>query len=104
MDLARAESFSRTRLADFFNLVKETSCEMYKTSGWGWSPENKKAEISNPSMRYITVEDEKHELRGFVSVMPTDEDDMPVLYCYEIHLKPELIGCVTWPSCHSIVF
>ncbi len=29
---------------------------------------------------------------GFVSFMPTYEDDYPVIYCYEIHLSSALQG------------
>ena len=33
-------------------------------------------------------------IRGFTSLMPTWEEGEPVVYCYEIHLKPEMRGFV----------
>ncbi len=31
-------------------------------------------------------------VRGFTSLLPTYEEGQPVVYCYEIHLKPDLQG------------
>jgi hypothetical protein len=44
-------------------------------------------------MKYLLVKRDEH-LEGFVSFMPTYEDDYPVIYCYEIHLSLSLRGCV----------
>lgn len=43
-------------------------------------------------MRYILVKDESDVVKGFTSLMPCYEEGEPVIYCYEIHLKPELQG------------
>ena len=32
------------------------------------------------------------KVEGFLSFMLTHEDDIPVIYCYEIHLEPRLQG------------
>lgn len=40
-------------------------------------------------LKYLLVKHEE-EVMGFVSIMPTYEDDYPVLYIYEIHLSPTL--------------
>lgn len=74
-----------------FSLVEETSRKDYETSSRGWSPKAKKKEMREPDLRYILVKDpDDGTVCGFVSLMPTVEDGEPVLYCYEIHLKPVL--------------
>lgn len=42
-------------------------------------------------------------IRGFTSLMPAYEEGQPVVYCYEIHLKPELhgYGCASLPPLPS---
>lgn len=43
-------------------------------------------------LRYIFVKDPAGRLCAYVSFMPTIEENEPVVYCYEIHLKPDLRG------------
>ncbi|KAI1318212.1 acyl-CoA N-acyltransferase [Xylariaceae sp. FL0255] len=103
-----------------YKLIEETSRHDYEASTTGWDREKKIKEMKSPDLRYIIVrdldtrdEDENSEregssyseegdrdgeerqraamlIRGFTSLMPTYEEGEPVLYCYEIHLKPEL--------------
>ncbi|KAL9100776.1 MAG: hypothetical protein Q9163_003893, partial [Psora crenata] len=84
-----------------FDLVATTSSEDYATSSMGWSPAKKKREMRLPDMRYLLlkkkplgpVEEEQYPDRavvGFLSFMLTYEDGYEVVYCYEIHLAPEL--------------
>lgn len=48
--------------------------------------------MRDPDLRYILVRDPSSQVQGFTSLMPTLEEGQPVVYCYEIHLKPELRG------------
>lgn len=48
--------------------------------------------MRDPDLRYILVKDSNSRIEGFISLMPTLEEGQPVIYCYEIHLKPELRG------------
>lgn len=41
-----------------------------------------------------TDEQQSQPIQGFASIMPTFENQEPVLYCYEVHLQPELQGLV----------
>ena len=75
-----------------YNLVDETSGADYRNSSLGWHPSVKKKEMRSPDLRYILVKDEEGSIKGFTSFMPTFENHEPVVYCYEIHLKPELQG------------
>ena len=71
-------------------LVEETSRSDYENSSRGWQSVKKRKEMASPDLRYILVKDDKGSVRGFTSMMPTFEEGQPVIYCYEIHLKPDL--------------
>ena len=82
------------------DLIALTSSADYKASSMGWSPAKKKAEMLLDDMKYLLwskKEDSMPSLptsrvEGFLSFMLTYEDHIPVVYCYEIHLKPILQG------------
>jgi len=57
-------------------------------------------------LKYILAKNtQNEEVEGFMSIMPTYENDYPVLYIYEIHLSPNLQGQVYFllPSLFSFV-
>ncbi|KAK1825621.1 hypothetical protein QBC39DRAFT_403537 [Podospora conica] len=80
-------------LQSCLSLISLTSRAHY---GPLWSPPRKLKEMRTPGLRYILVRptsDPTH-LAGFLSLLPTYEPPpTPVLYIYEIHLRPELRGC-----------
>lgn len=90
-----------------FGLIKLTSSDAYKRSTSGWSPRKKKNEMKLTDMRYLLLVRKRTgvdstqspesllsgkdgDFGGFVSFMITYEDDIPVIYCYELHLAPKL--------------
>ena len=75
-----------------FHLIEETSRADYENSANRWHPDKKLKEMRSPELRYVLVRDSTGAVRGFTSLMPTFEDGQPVVYCYEIHLKPDLQG------------
>lgn len=80
--------------ADFdacFHLIEQTSADDYKKSKSGWKPRSKKKEMKLLDLKYILVKLDDR-VNGFMSFMPTYEDDYPVVYCYEIHLSTALQG------------
>lgn len=48
--------------------------------------------MREPDLRYLLVRDPAGRVCGFTSLMPTMEEGQPVVYCYEIHLEPDLRG------------
>ncbi|KAK0724699.1 acyl-CoA N-acyltransferase [Lasiosphaeris hirsuta] len=91
--LAGPGRLSEDELRACFSLIEETSRQDYESSAARWHPAKKLKEMASPDLRYILVRDqETHTIRGFTSLMPTYEEGQPVIYCYEIHLKPELQG------------
>ncbi|KAI5283588.1 hypothetical protein KEM52_003307 [Ascosphaera acerosa] len=97
-------------------LIEATSADAYRASSVGWNAAAKRAEMKDGDMRFLLVvrrarsgtglsgtptaqgsgggenenEDEDALLGGFVSFMATQEAGRPVLYVYEIHLRPAL--------------
>ncbi|KAI1138301.1 acyl-CoA N-acyltransferase [Hypoxylon sp. FL0543] len=92
LSLTQAGKLSAEDLDACFKLVEGTSRGDYEASTFGWKPSKKLAEMKSPELRYIMVKDIAGSVRGFTSLMPTYEEGEPVVYCYEIHLKPELRG------------
>ncbi|KAI1761162.1 acyl-CoA N-acyltransferase [Hypoxylon sp. FL1150] len=92
LSLTRPANMSIEDLEACFRLVEETSKADYESSLDGWKPAKKLIEMKSPELRYIMVKDVTGSVRGFTSLMPTYEEGEPVVYCYEIHLKPELQG------------
>ncbi|ROV95846.1 hypothetical protein VSDG_05137 [Cytospora chrysosperma] len=87
-----SQTLTDSALEACFSLVEETSKQDYENSSRGWNPSEKRKEMRDPDLRYILVEDSSSRINGFISLMPTLEEGQPVIYCYEIHLKPELRG------------
>ncbi|KAI3390468.1 hypothetical protein diail_9568 [Diaporthe ilicicola] len=75
-----------------FSLIRATSQRDYEGSSRGWHPSAKMEEMRDPDLRYVLVKDSHSVVQGFTSMMPTIEEGQPVVYCYEIHLEPELRG------------
>ncbi|AEO67834.1 c7659e7d-6157-4a82-81fb-57eb36003b2b [Thermothielavioides terrestris] len=93
ISLVRAGRLSEDDLTACFHLIEQTSKEDYENSAVKWHPEKKIAEMRSPDLRYILVrEADTSTIRAFTSLMPTYEEGQPVIYCYEIHLHPELQG------------
>lgn len=92
MQLAGPDYLSRDDFRACFNLIEETSSDDYRTYGEGWHPRQKTREMKSEGLRYILVKNAGGDLRAFTSLMPCFEEGQPVVYCYEIHLKPELRG------------
>ncbi|KAL2018722.1 hypothetical protein VTK56DRAFT_428 [Thermocarpiscus australiensis] len=91
--LAGSGNLTDDELTACFRLIEETSQKDYENSAGKWHPERKLKEMKSPELRYILVkEQDTGTIHGFTSLMPTYEEGQPVIYCYEIHLKPELQG------------
>ncbi|PKY02079.1 GNAT family acetyltransferase Nat4 [Aspergillus campestris IBT 28561] len=103
-ELYTADNIPAEELEACFQLIEHTSAEAYQNSSIGWAPVAKKKEMRLPDMRYIVVRGRespstarddadggkaKDPFVGFLSFMVTYEDGKEVIYCYEVHIKPE---------------
>jgi GNAT superfamily N-acetyltransferase len=103
IELRRAGNLDDEDLNACFDLIAETSKGDYEASSGGWHPRKKLVEMRSPDLRYILVRDQDGSVAAFTSLMPTWEEGQPVVYCYEIHLKPHLQG-LGLPSCPICTF
>ncbi|KAK3367484.1 acyl-CoA N-acyltransferase [Podospora didyma] len=92
VSLASSANLTERELMACFALIEETSRKDYENSTGKWHPDKKLDEMRSPELRYVLVKDETGAVCGFTSLMPTFEAGQPVIYCYEIHLKPDLQG------------
>ncbi|KAL2857142.1 acyl-CoA N-acyltransferase [Aspergillus pseudoustus] len=107
LDVYTASTIPAADLNACFNLIELTSSAAYKASSMGWSATEKRKEMKLPDMKYMILRwtnsdantgtgDESSktvgQFAGFLEFMVTYEDGYEVLYCYEIHLTPELQG------------
>jgi ribosomal protein S18 acetylase RimI-like enzyme len=98
-----SSSLSEDLLESCFNLIEQTSSSAYKASSKGWCPADKKTEMRDIDMHYLlllqksatevaTQPASAQDLQGFLSYMLTVDDSVPVIYVYEVHLKPTAQG------------
>lgn len=93
LSLVRAKQLSEDELTTCLGLIEQSSRKDYEKSAWKWNPEKKLKEMRSPELRYILVKEKDSDtICGFTSLMPTYEEAHPVVYCYEIHLAPDLQG------------
>ncbi|KAI9725968.1 MAG: hypothetical protein M1828_002296 [Chrysothrix sp. TS-e1954] len=94
-------SINTVDLEACFSLVEQTSGAAYKASNIGWSSSGKRQEMKDPNMKFLLIrtkdwtgadETRAPPLQGFLQFMITMEDDMKVVYCYEVHLRANLQG------------
>ncbi|KAK0762228.1 hypothetical protein N5P37_005031 [Trichoderma harzianum] len=94
LEFLSSHELSKDDFRTCFGIIETTSGVDYKNSSVGWHPAMKRKEMKSPDLRYILVKDDGGAVQGFTSLMPTFENHEPVLYCYEVHLLPELQGQV----------
>ncbi|KAL6837624.1 acyl-CoA N-acyltransferase [Trichoderma camerunense] len=92
LEFLSSHELSKDDFRTCFGIIETTSGVDYKNSSVGWHPAMKRKEMKSPDLRYILVKDDGGAVKGFTSLMPTFENHEPVLYCYEVHLLPELQG------------
>ncbi|KAL2133226.1 hypothetical protein VTI74DRAFT_2691 [Chaetomium olivicolor] len=93
ISLMSSGNLREDELTACLDLIEQTSRKDYENSSWKWHPDKKFKEMKSPELRYILVREEETQIiRGFTSLMPTYEEGIPVIYCYEIHLHPDLQG------------
>ncbi|KAL6876583.1 acetyltransferase [Trichoderma novae-zelandiae] len=92
LEFTSSHGLTKDDFRSCFDIIELTSGADYRDSSVGWRPSVKNKEMRSPDLRYILVKDDKGTVKGFTSLMPTFENHEPVLYCYEVHLVPELQG------------
>jgi len=90
----QAENMSEEEKTAVFNHVKDNMQKLYEQSDWSWKPKEKWDEMTHHNARYLLVrEKDKEEIVAMVHFrFDIGDDDVEVLYCYEIQLSPQMQG------------
>ncbi|XP_065661166.1 N-alpha-acetyltransferase 40 isoform X3 [Hydra vulgaris] len=75
-----------------FEIVKDNMMALYKQSSWGWSEKKKREEMQEQNARYLLVKDEEENFLGMAHFRFDVDNDIEVLYCYEIQLDDQIRG------------
>jgi ribosomal protein S18 acetylase RimI-like enzyme len=109
IDFSYALDLADLSLERCFKLVESTSRSDYHASSRGWRPGQKRTEMRQTELRYLTVKRRSNaendstgqkdegcegdmDFQGFLSFMVTHEDGFAVIYVYEIHLTESARG------------
>ncbi|CAD5113671.1 DgyrCDS2831 [Dimorphilus gyrociliatus] len=69
------------------NLTRKNMKELYEACEWGWNDKAKKSEMEEDAARYLIARDEKGDPQACVHFRFDLDDDIEVVYCYEIQLE-----------------
>jgi len=70
-----------------FDLTKRNMETLYETSDWGWRDKEKKEELTEETAWYLICKNEEGQNVAFVHFRFDLEDDVEVLYLYEIQME-----------------
>lgn len=90
----KREAMTVDETTQVFNLVKDNMKSLYEASDWGWNEGEKRKEMMEERARYLLVtESGKTDIVGMVHFrFDLGDDDVEVLYCYEIQLLETFRG------------
>lgn len=84
-----SESLSFEEMNDIFCLLKANMEQLYENTDWGWKDDVKLAELSHKDARYLIVRDLNRKIVGFSHFRFDVEQNLPILYCYELQIHDD---------------
>ncbi|GAB6021773.1 N-alpha-acetyltransferase 40 [Chamberlinius hualienensis] len=72
-----------------FNLTKNNMKQVYDNSELKWKDRQKREEMTEDAARYLMARDSTGKPAAFVHFRYDMDDDIEVVYCYEVHLEKE---------------
>lgn len=77
-----------------FKLVERNLRQFYETSGWGWNGDEKLKEMDDESAYYLILQKESGDKDwiGFSHFRFDMDNNLPVLYCYELQVEQTYQG------------
>ncbi|XP_058802030.1 N-alpha-acetyltransferase 40 isoform X2 [Phymastichus coffea] len=70
-----------------FDLMERNMKKLYEESSWGWNEDAKHTEMTENSAYYLIATSEGKKV-GFSHFRFDTDDDIEILYCYELQLEP----------------
>jgi len=75
-----------------FKLINDNMKSLYELSSWGWNDKGKKEEMMEDNARYLLASNPDGKIVAMSHFRFDVDDDVEVLYCYEIQLSEEVRG------------
>jgi len=69
-----------------FDLVEKNMRSLYDGSSWGWNDKGKREEMREDNARYLLAFNSENEIVAMSHFRFDVDDDIEVLYCYEVQL------------------
>lgn len=69
-----------------FDLTKANMETLYESSGWGWNDKQKREEMTDENAWYLIAKDQENKPVAMVHFRFDIDEEIEVLYCYEIQL------------------
>jgi len=73
-----------------FDLTKRNMQTLYDTCEWGWKDKDKQQELTEDTAWYLLCNDDENKNVAFVHFRFDLDDDIEVLYLYEIQMEKEV--------------
>ena len=70
-----------------FDLTKDNMETLYDSTSWGWNDKKKREEMQEDNAWYLIAKDESGKAVGLSHFRFDLDNDIEVLYCYEIQLE-----------------
>jgi len=79
-------SMSAEEVEECFKMVKDNMHALYEQSSWGWNEKGKMEEMTDDNVRYLMCYDDNGNMIAMCHFRFDTDEDVEVLYCYEIQL------------------
>lgn len=86
----RIQSLSSIDFESVFDLVKTNMESLYEGSSWGWNEKSKREEMCEENARYLLAYDAEDKVVAMSHFRFDVDEDIEVLYCYEVQLSEEV--------------
>ena len=73
-----------------FSLIERNMRSLYDSSSWGWNENGKKEEMREDNARYLLAFDTDDKIVAMSHFRFDVDDDLEILYCYEVQLAEEV--------------
>ncbi|KAG8200211.1 hypothetical protein JTE90_024990 [Oedothorax gibbosus] len=71
---------------ELFSLLKANMELLYENTDWGWKDDAKLNELTHKDARFLIVRDTNQKIVGFSHFRFDVEQNLPILYCYELQI------------------
>ncbi|XP_013406663.1 N-alpha-acetyltransferase 40 [Lingula anatina] len=90
IECKRVTDLDRDTIDWAFQLTKDNMQKMYEDSDWGWNDKDKRDELTDEAAWYLLARTDDNKPVAFIHFRFDLEEEVEVLYCYEIHLNKEV--------------